>query len=105
MATVKDQVVLAGYVARLRFSTTSNGRSLLAFTLEMPYEEGKEGQYKGVRKIAVKLWGDLAEEFSALEEGANVEVEGPIDTRNWKKPDNTWGNETSINARRLVVIE
>lgn len=104
MAMIKNNVTLAGYATNVNFSVTSKGTPRLRFRLEMPFEEGDQGQFTGVRKINAVVWGTLAEEFSGLEDNVNVEVEGPIDTRNWKTNE-TWHNETSVNVRGMTVLE
>lgn len=105
MAMIKNNVTLAGYATNVNFSVTSKGTPRLRFRLEMPFEEGDLGQFTGTRKITAVVWGNLAEEFSGLQDNANIEIEGPVDTRNWQKQDGTWASETSINVRNMTVLE
>ena len=117
---VTNDVQLAGVVSRVNFRLVgANQNPLLTFTLEMPYEEGNEGQYTGTRRCSVKVWGALAEEYANLMEGWNVQVEGPIDVRRYKSavrdrgqvvtdaqgnPVETWFNDAAITARNLYLL-
>lgn len=78
-----NNVKTNGHLWNGELKTTQNGRSV--FTGKLNIYDGKDGDKNKYQKISVKAFGKDADALSKEKEGAEVNIEGKIQTDTYEK--------------------